>query len=428
MNNTINGGLIIPLKKGTHPCFDVEAKKKYGRVHLPVAPKCNVQCNYCNRRYDCVNESRPGVCSAVLAPSQALDYLRQILKKDIDISVIGIAGPGDPLANPDEVFETIELAKHEFPHLHFCLSTNGIEIPKYINKLTELGISHVTLTINAVQTEILANIYSWVRYDKHIYRGPEAGKLVFEKQMEALRLLKEHNIVVKVNSIVLPGYNDHHMAEIAEKVASLGADIMNCIPVYPNRETAFEDIPEPSKQKMVDILKSVSKYIKPMGHCTRCRADAAGLLGYDIVDSVTLLQECASKPLYVTKNKPFVAVASHEGMLVNQHLGEVREFLIYAETTNGYTIIDKREAPLPGSGDMRWIQLAKTLKDCNTVLVSGAGSNPGSMLKSMGLQIIQMNGLIEIGLDAVYKGKTLAGYKSISFKCGESCEGNGQGC
>jgi nitrogen fixation protein NifB len=363
-----------------------------------------------------------------LAPSQALDYLRQILKKDIDISVIGIAGPGDPLANPDEVFETIELAKHEFPHLHFCLSTNGIEIPKYINKLTELGISHVTLTINAVQTEILANIYSWVRYDKHIYRGPEAGKLVFEKQMEALRLLKEHNIVVKVNSIVLPGYNDHHMAEIAEKVASLGADIMNCIPVYPNRETAFEDIPEPSKQKMVDILKSVSKYIKPMGHCTRCRADAAGLLGYDIVDSVTLLQECASKPLYVTKNKPFVAVASHEGMLVNQHLGEVREFLIYAETTNGYTIIDKREAPLPGSGDMRWIQLAKTLKDCNTVLVSGAGSNPGSMLKSMGLQIIQMNGLIEIGLDAVYKGKTLAGYKSISFKCGESCEGNGQGC
>ena len=55
-----------------HPCFSKDAHKKYGRVHLPVAPRCNIQCNFCNRKYDCMNESRPGVTSAVLTPQQAL--------------------------------------------------------------------------------------------------------------------------------------------------------------------------------------------------------------------------------------------------------------------------------------------------------------------------------------------------------------------
>ena len=29
-----------------HPCFNAEARHKTGRIHLPVAPKCNVQCNF----------------------------------------------------------------------------------------------------------------------------------------------------------------------------------------------------------------------------------------------------------------------------------------------------------------------------------------------------------------------------------------------
>jgi len=40
-----------------------------------VAPKCNILCNYCNRKYDCINESRPGVASAVLKPRRAIACL-----------------------------------------------------------------------------------------------------------------------------------------------------------------------------------------------------------------------------------------------------------------------------------------------------------------------------------------------------------------
>ena len=100
-----------------HPCFNAKVKGQFGRVHLPVAPKCNIKCNYCNRKYDCVNESRPGVTSTILSPDQALTYMGKVLDKEPRISVAGIAGPGDPFANADETMETMRLIRENHPHI-----------------------------------------------------------------------------------------------------------------------------------------------------------------------------------------------------------------------------------------------------------------------------------------------------------------------
>jgi len=97
-----------------HPCFNAKMKGIYGRVHLPVAPRCNIQCKYCDRKYDCVNESRPGVTSAVLTPRQAMSYLEFIFEKTKNISVVAIAGPGDPFANPEETMETLRLVRKKY--------------------------------------------------------------------------------------------------------------------------------------------------------------------------------------------------------------------------------------------------------------------------------------------------------------------------
>ena len=169
-----------------HPCFNVAVKGECGRVHLPVAPKCNIMCNYCNRKYDCVNESRPGVTSAVLKPKQAIAYLEQVLETEPRITVAGIAGPGDPFANPKETLETIRLIRRRFPDLLLCLATNGLGLPPYLDELAELQVSHVTLTVNAVDPEIGAKIYSWVRDGKVIYRGLKAAEVLLERQLESI--------------------------------------------------------------------------------------------------------------------------------------------------------------------------------------------------------------------------------------------------
>ena len=152
-------------------------------MHLPVAPKCNIMCNYCNRKYDCVNESRPGVTSAVLTPRQALAYLEQVLEAEPRITVAGIAGPGDPFANPQETMETIRLIRERFPELLICLATNGLGLPPYLQELADLRVSHVTVTVNAVDPEIGKKIYSWVRDGKVVYRGLAAAELLLCRQL-----------------------------------------------------------------------------------------------------------------------------------------------------------------------------------------------------------------------------------------------------
>ena len=149
-----------------HPCFSKEAHKKYGRIHLPVAPRCNIQCNFCNRKYDCINESRPGVTSNVLTPGQAVAYLESVVAKRPEISVVGIAGPGDPFANPEETMQTLRLVRKKFPKLMLCVATNGMGVGPYIDELAELNTSHVTITMTAIDPEIGAKIYSWVRDGK----------------------------------------------------------------------------------------------------------------------------------------------------------------------------------------------------------------------------------------------------------------------
>ncbi len=85
-------------KSRTHPCYNKNAHQ-YARMHVPVAPKCNISCNYCSRKYDCPNESRPGVTSEVLSPEEALNKYIEVKKKISELKVLGIAGPGDALAN-----------------------------------------------------------------------------------------------------------------------------------------------------------------------------------------------------------------------------------------------------------------------------------------------------------------------------------------
>ena len=94
----------------THPCFTAKCSD-YARIHLPVAPKCNMQCNYCMRKYSCVNESRPGVVARVMVPEDAVDWYLQMKAKVPKLTVAGIAGPGDALANWPAVSRTLSMIR-----------------------------------------------------------------------------------------------------------------------------------------------------------------------------------------------------------------------------------------------------------------------------------------------------------------------------
>jgi nitrogen fixation protein NifB len=415
------------LDTTNHPCFNPDVYEQAARIHLPVAPRCNLQCNYCDRSFDCANETRPGVSSTLLSPFQAVTYLKAVYQKLPQLSVVGIAGPGDPFANPVETMETLRLVRAEFPNILLCVASNGLGIVEYIDELVDLKVSHVTLTINTMNPAIGARIYRWVRWGDRAYRGLQGSELLLSRQLQALGELRRTPIAVKVNSIVLPGVNQDEIGAIANEASALGAEIMNTMALVPVAGTPFESLGAPTAEMMATARRAAAA-LPQMEHCARCRADACGLVGEASTDlpDPREFRYIASKP---GKDRPYVAVASREGMLVNQHVGEAEAFHIFGAEGGSFVPIAVRNAPEGGTGIKRWLDLADVLADCRALLTTGVGSAPRRVLTERGIEIVEMDGMIEEGLASIYGGTPIPPSLRRTFRgCGSGCAGGGGGC
>jgi nitrogen fixation protein NifB len=353
-------------------------------------------------------------------------------------------------------------------------------------------VSHVSITINAVDPKIGEKIYAWVRYGKKSLAPAKGAEILLEKQLQSVAGLKERGIIVKVNTIVLPGINDHHVVDIAKKMAEFDVDLLNCMPYYPNEGSNFSHLAEPSKKEIAEIQAEAKVYIPQMLHCKRCRADAVGNLD-DKPDMVLMesLKACASikenpfetvipipscddtpaaanildkipememageslllskksedrsaDAFPITEDKAnnanvadpstppsYVAVASREGVLVNQHLGEADALYIYDMTHKAPLLVDQRKLPEPGGMDFRWHGVADIIKDCHLVLVSGIGESPKRVLEERGLKVLSVNGLIHELLNALKQGQAINHLiKRTPSRCQMECTGTGMGC
>ena len=255
-----------------HPCFSAHAHFRYGRIHLPVAPKCNIRCGYCDRRFDCANESRPGVTSAVVSPEEALVRVERALCQDNRLRVVGIAGPGEPLAN-SATWETLRLVHQHFPNLLLCLSTNGLTLADHLPELLDCGISSLTITVNSLSVHSAKHIY-------HAVAGStdtDAISAFLTAQQEGAAKAVTAGVAVKINTVVIPGVNTEEIEEIARWAGRVGVSVMNLMPLIP--QAAFQGVSPPNQSLLCDLRSRAGVYVSQFTHCRQCRADVAGVPG-----------------------------------------------------------------------------------------------------------------------------------------------------
>lgn len=260
--------------RNNHPCF-AEKPGNLGRIHLPVSPACNIGCRFCSRVLN-DTEQRPGVTAKVITPEESIAILKKALKICPAIKVVGIAGPGDTLAT-DTALQTFRLIDKEFPHLLKCMSTNGLLLPEKADEVIEAKIDSLTVTVNAVDPEIEAKLNKFVVYHGKKYDALEGAKILIENQLNGIRKVAESGITVKVNTVLVPKINGHHIEQIAKTVSSLGASIYNIIPLIPTYE--LKDEKAPFCFQIEEARKQAEKYLDVFRHCNRCRADAVGVPG-----------------------------------------------------------------------------------------------------------------------------------------------------
>ena len=423
----------VRAKVENHPCYSEDAHHYFARMHVAVAPACNIQCHYCNRKYDCSNESRPGVVSELLTPDQAVKKTMAVAANIPQMTVLGIAGPGDPLANPERTFETFRRLSEDAPDIKLCVSTNGLALPESVEELSKHNIDHVTITINTLDPEIGAQIYPWIFWENKRIHGVEGARILIEQQQKGLEMLAAKGILVKVNSVMIPGVNDKHLAEVSKVVKAKGAFLHNVMPLIAEAEhgTFYGVMGQrgPTQDELMDLQDACSGDMNMMRHCRQCRADAVGLLGEDRGDEFTLdkieemeidyqsamekrkvIHEAIAEEMHSKRAAKDDAAAKHAAAkklntrpvlmaiatsgqgVINQHFGHAKEFLIYEASPDGVRFMSHRKTDLYcsgddtcGDGESVLQRTIRALEGCETVLCSKIGYEPWDMLEQAGI-------------------------------------------
>jgi nitrogen fixation protein NifB len=228
-----------------------------------------------------------------MKPEQAADRVDEALKEFNNLKVVGIAGPGESLAN-EESIETLKIVHERHPELIKCVASNGLMMPEKIDDLLKVGVSSVTVTINAFDPEVGAKIYQWVRFHNQTYRGVEGAKILRDNQFKGVEMAAKAGLIVKVNTVLVPGVNTDQIEKIAKEAAARGAILMNIIPMIPLYK--FKDMAPPECKDLEEARAIAEKYLPQFRLCKQCRADACGVPGQE--KSVSPAQRAASGEYY----------------------------------------------------------------------------------------------------------------------------------
>src|SRR5260370_37977881 len=106
-----------------------------------------------------------------------------------------------------------------------------------------------------------------------------------------------------------------------------------------------------------------------------------------------LLRTTAAGPANPNERRPYVALASHEGALINQHVGEASLFWIFEPQSDGPpALVETRDAPEAGGGVTRWDELAELLQECRAVFTSAGGQTPRRIRAQDGIPVVEAGG------------------------------------
>lgn len=345
-------------------------------VRLPVAPKSLARVRW-------ATETEP---LPAMTPAAAMAWLAQLERHDAAVVTVECTGPGDPLATPGFLFETLVLLRRHFPEVALAVATLGLGGEAHARQLAELGVRRVTLRVDAVEPEAAAKVYAWVRPGTKTVPLSQAVGMLIEEQTRATASLARLGMAVHIETTVCPGINDGQVEEIARQMASLGATSMALVPAHPENEEDKTVVAQmaPLAARHLPVV-AVQPAVEPGGVASPLPAG-------------TLLP----KP---TPTRPNVAVVSIGGMEVDLHLGHAIKALVYGPREDGLiSLLASRDLPEPGSGATRWQEMAGILHDCFALLTVSAGESPKKALAEHGISVLTTEGEIDGAVDLLYGG------------------------
>ena len=144
-----------------------------------------------------------------LEKDQILSYEELILIVEslipLGLTKVRLTG-GEPLLRKD-VCSFIEMLPQ---HLDIAMTTNGILLERYAQRLRDAGLNRVTVSLDALDIETFQAMGDTSEKPETVLRGIEAARSV--------------GLSVKVNTVIRAGYNEHSIEKISDRF--LGTDVV----------------------------------------------------------------------------------------------------------------------------------------------------------------------------------------------------------
>lgn len=167
----------------------------HGRAHnylrISITEHCNLRCTYCM--------PAEGIALTPRAHLMTAEEIVTIAKTFIKLGVtkIRLTG-GEPLVRKDAKIIIEQLGKLD---VELTLTTNGILVHEFIDTFKEAGITTLNVSIDSLKKDKFNQI---------------TRRNYFEKLIENLDLLEVNGFKVKLNVVVIKGFNDNEIIDFIE--------------------------------------------------------------------------------------------------------------------------------------------------------------------------------------------------------------------
>ncbi len=228
-----------------------------------------------------IQSPTPGYAERLMTVEQAYKRVIYELNRRPQLQVVAVSGPGEPLYNRQtlQLFDRIRQADLD---VHLCLSTNGVLLSQYAQRLSQLCIETVSVSVHACHVDTAAEVYEWaITEDNRTLRGSEMGEYILQSQLQGIEHATEAGLHVKVNTVLIPGINEREIATLARLVRERGASIQNLMPLRINE--AVSTWHAPTTKELATARCTASAYIPQFHLCAGCRSDVVGVPGTDAV-------------------------------------------------------------------------------------------------------------------------------------------------
>lgn len=179
-------------------------KDQHGRVHnylrLSLTEKCNLRCAYCMPA-----EGIPLLPSSKLMSAEEVFKISESFVK-MGVNKIRLTG-GEPLVRKD--FPEI-LKKLATLPVSLAISTNGVLLEKFLPLFKETGLRKINISLDSLLPE---KFFQITRRDQ------------FKKVQQSINLLLEQGFELKVNVVLIKGFNDDEIIEFIKFTKDKALDI-----------------------------------------------------------------------------------------------------------------------------------------------------------------------------------------------------------